>query len=320
MGLLLASPSPTVAARRHRVCAASPTPAHVPHASLRDFIRTMRAEPAAEFHTDDAAAGFGVPPFAFIRSFKRLTGLSPQRFRAALRIEHAKRLLVDTDRPVTDISFDVGYNSLGTFVRTFTALVGISPGQLRRLARGCDPMAILGTTPIFGLPPADGPVIYGAIEPPFPHGALLAVGLFPQGLPAGLPFDGCFVDPGAPDFRLAWPRERRRTSLLAAAVGAFSAIDAWAGRLPDVEVCSLSLPDPACAGKDEPIRIRLRPLAITDPPFLTPVPLLMLLQSWRSALQAHEINVMAEKRPALPRNRSALGICNPGEAPTFEGA
>jgi transcriptional regulator GlxA family with amidase domain len=40
-------------------------------------------------------------------------------------------LLRETDRSVTDICFDVGFNSLGTFSRTFRAIVGESPSAYR---------------------------------------------------------------------------------------------------------------------------------------------------------------------------------------------
>lgn len=257
-------------------------PAYVSHSSLCEFIRTMRTEPATEFQTRDAAASFGVSPFTFIRAFKKLTGLSPQRFRAALRIELAKRLLVETDRPVTEISFDVGYNSLGTFVRTFSALVGVSPGQLRRLARGGPACEILADG-LGGAPrPTNLSRLYASIQQPMPPGTMVAAGLFPQGFPAGLPFDGCFVDPAAPDFRLVWPPGRRRACLLAAAVGPVSLHDAWAGRLSEIHVSSLSVPSRSCDRRDSSIALRLRPLEESDPPFLTPVPLLMLIQSRRA--------------------------------------
>lgn len=258
---------------------AEPVPSdrlEAPSSSLRRFIAAMRARPAAEFRTEDAAADFGVTPFGFIRAFKKLTGLSPQRFRAALRIERAKRLLVETDLAVTEISFDVGYNSLGTFVRTFTALVGISPLQLRRLARGGVPHEILGGDRLAPTVSAKSPSVSATLQLPLPEAALMAAGLFPQGLPAGRPFDGCFIDPKAPAFRLAWPAGRRRISLLAAAIGSFSIEDAWAGRLSGVQVASRSLSALPSARGGAPLVLRLRPLLETDPPFLTPVPLLML--------------------------------------------
>jgi AraC-like DNA-binding protein len=41
-------------------------------------------------------------------------------------------LLRETDRPVTEICFDVGFASLGSFGRTFRAIVGLTPSEYRR--------------------------------------------------------------------------------------------------------------------------------------------------------------------------------------------
>ncbi len=45
-------------------------------------------------------------------------------------------LLRDTGRPVTEICFDVGFNSLGTFSRTFREVVGESPSRYRERFAG----------------------------------------------------------------------------------------------------------------------------------------------------------------------------------------
>jgi AraC-like DNA-binding protein len=249
---------------------------------LTGVIREMRDDPSRDFKTSLAAARLAVSPESFIRAFKQVTGLSPQRFHAALRIESAKRLLVETNRPVTEISLDVGYSSLGTFVRTFALLVGVPPGQLRRLARGDGlSAAAAAAAAAFGSGLRGDPASALAVRlQAIPAGRMLAVGLFPQSIPAGLPFDGCFVDPLAPTATLAWPSGCRRVSLLAAAIGPFCIRDAWAGRLDALHVCQNSVvPSARAAG---PLPLQLRRLAETDPPFLTPVPLLMLLQSGRS--------------------------------------
>lgn len=73
--------------------------------------------------------------FHFSRVFKEATGVSPVRFLSAVRIYQAKRMLLNTDMTVTDISFAVGYNSLGSFTNHFTASVGVSPGRFRRMQR-----------------------------------------------------------------------------------------------------------------------------------------------------------------------------------------
>lgn len=72
--------------------------------------------------------------FHFSRIFKEATGVSPGRFLSAVRIYQAKRMLLTTSLNVTDISFAVGYNSLGSFTNHFTDSVGISPSRLRHMS------------------------------------------------------------------------------------------------------------------------------------------------------------------------------------------
>jgi len=74
--------------------------------------------------------------FYFSRIFRAATGTSPGRFLMAVRLYQAKRLLLATSRSVTDISYQVGYNSLGTFTSRFTSGVGVSPARYRHLS-GC---------------------------------------------------------------------------------------------------------------------------------------------------------------------------------------
>ena len=55
----------------------------------------------------------------FARSFKEAFGLPPHRYLLTRRIERATALLRETDLPITDIAFQTGWGSLGTFGRTF---------------------------------------------------------------------------------------------------------------------------------------------------------------------------------------------------------
>jgi transcriptional regulator GlxA family with amidase domain len=78
-------------------------------------------------------SGVSAPHFA--RSFKDAFGLPPHRYLLTRRIERAKALLRDTDQPITDIAFETGWNSLGTFGRIFRDITGESPSELRRRER-----------------------------------------------------------------------------------------------------------------------------------------------------------------------------------------
>lgn len=67
----------------------------------------------------------------FARSFKDAFGVPPHRYLLTRRIERAVALLRDTDLSITDIAFQTGWNSLGTFGRTFRDVTGESPGTIR---------------------------------------------------------------------------------------------------------------------------------------------------------------------------------------------
>ena len=67
----------------------------------------------------------------FIRSFRSVFGETPHRYLQRRRVERAMFLLRETDRSITDICFDVGFTSRGTFSRTFREIVGENPSDYR---------------------------------------------------------------------------------------------------------------------------------------------------------------------------------------------
>ncbi|HST37815.1 MAG TPA: helix-turn-helix transcriptional regulator [Allosphingosinicella sp.] len=77
----------------------------------------------------------GVSEAHFARSFKEAFGLPPHRYLLTRRIERASALLRDTTLPIIEIAFGTGWNSLGTFGRTFRDITGESPSALRARAR-----------------------------------------------------------------------------------------------------------------------------------------------------------------------------------------
>ncbi len=67
----------------------------------------------------------------FIRTFRATFGETPHRYLQRRRVERAMYLLGQTRRAITDICFEVGFTSVGTFSRTFREIVGESPSQFR---------------------------------------------------------------------------------------------------------------------------------------------------------------------------------------------
>jgi AraC-like DNA-binding protein len=67
----------------------------------------------------------------FIRTFRATFGETPHRYLQRRRVERSMFLLRETDRSITDVCYDVGFTSLGTFSRTFRDIVGVSPTEYR---------------------------------------------------------------------------------------------------------------------------------------------------------------------------------------------
>jgi AraC-like DNA-binding protein len=67
----------------------------------------------------------------FARSFKEAFGVPPHRYLLTRRIERAVAMLRDTDLPITEVAFQTGWKSLGSFGRIFRDITGQNPASLR---------------------------------------------------------------------------------------------------------------------------------------------------------------------------------------------
>jgi transcriptional regulator GlxA family with amidase domain len=101
---------------------------------LRRLLRAKDRMDAASFEAWPVrrlASVSGVSPAHFARSFAAAFGTPPHRYLLTRRIERATALLRDTDLAITEIAFETGWASLGTFGRVFRDITGQSPGELR---------------------------------------------------------------------------------------------------------------------------------------------------------------------------------------------
>jgi AraC-like DNA-binding protein len=84
---------------------------------------------------ENAAKQACLSPFHFNRVFAQVFGETPHEFVTRLRVEEAKWLLLAGDRSVTEICFEIGYESLGSFSARFRSLTGLAPSEFRRQGR-----------------------------------------------------------------------------------------------------------------------------------------------------------------------------------------
>jgi len=100
---------------------------------VRDRIDREHAQPLdVEALARDAHMSAG----HFSRQFRLAYGESPYSYLMTRRIERAMALLRRGDLNVTEVCFEVGCTSLGTFSSRFTELVGVPPSTYRRESSG----------------------------------------------------------------------------------------------------------------------------------------------------------------------------------------
>jgi AraC family transcriptional regulator len=101
--------------------------------AVEHVVAVMRNQYCERLSVPDLAAETFFSPFHFSRIFRRETGVTPCQYLTAVRLFEAKRMLLTTSLNVADIACRVGYPGVGTFTTRFSRLVGMSPGNYRRL-------------------------------------------------------------------------------------------------------------------------------------------------------------------------------------------
>jgi AraC-like DNA-binding protein len=96
----------------------------------------IEANSHLDIELEDAARQARVSPYHFLRLFSAALGVTPHQYLLRSRLRHAARCLTEDDKPVTDIAYDVGFNDLSNFVRTFHRAAGVSPLKFRQASRG----------------------------------------------------------------------------------------------------------------------------------------------------------------------------------------
>ena len=109
------------------------------------FIQQKNTEPPIikrakeyieEHHTEEvslarAAKAVNMSTFYFCKMFKKVTGINFTDYLSRVRIEKAKNLLLNPNLRVSEIAFEVGFQSLTHFNRVFKKLLGQSPTEYR---------------------------------------------------------------------------------------------------------------------------------------------------------------------------------------------
>lgn len=95
-------------------------------------VRMIDNEPAADVSLDHLASEAHASPYHFLRTFQRVTGVTPHQYVLRMRLRRAAVRLATEPTRVIDVAFDSGFRDLSNFNRTFRAEFGVSPRMYRR--------------------------------------------------------------------------------------------------------------------------------------------------------------------------------------------
>lgn len=100
----------------------------LPFENAVSYIEEHFSEPITLAELAETA---GISRKYFSEYFKKVSGKSPFEYLAGYRVERAAELLLHTDRAVTDIALDCGFNDLSYFIKTFKRQTGTTPAKWR---------------------------------------------------------------------------------------------------------------------------------------------------------------------------------------------
>ncbi|HEX6035094.1 MAG TPA: AraC family transcriptional regulator [Anaerolineales bacterium] len=104
------------------------------HESLWRARELMDAQYTQPLDLDALARTANFSRYHFLRAFRRAFHVTPHEYLTRKRIERAKELLAQSELTVTEICFEVGFESLGSFSTLFHKSVGWSPSIYRARA------------------------------------------------------------------------------------------------------------------------------------------------------------------------------------------
>lgn len=99
----------------------------------------MREHLSSSQGLEEIAIQLGVSYSWFRKAFKKYTGISPAQFQMNLRLQYAKELLMNSDKSISEIAYELNFESTGQFSTFFRHRAGMTPKEFRARASAPGP-------------------------------------------------------------------------------------------------------------------------------------------------------------------------------------
>ena len=99
---------------------------------IKTILTYIKDNYKEKIYISDLAEQVSLNEQYFCRFFKKAIGRTPMEYVNEYRIKQTRRLLEETDLPVTEVCLECGYNNMGNFLREFRRQTGATPLQYRK--------------------------------------------------------------------------------------------------------------------------------------------------------------------------------------------
>ena len=111
---------------------------------VNDIIQYMEGHYSEYITLDTLACVFYISKYEISRKFTKYMGINYIQYLTRIRIENSKKMLISTNRTITDIAAYVGFANPTNFTRVFKKAIGMSPSEYRKFQRDLKYKGITG--------------------------------------------------------------------------------------------------------------------------------------------------------------------------------
>jgi len=105
---------------------------------VQTIIKYINENLQNELSIDEIAGSCYMSKYHMCRKFKDETGTTIGNYIKLQRIYLSKKLLADKESRISDVALETGFSDTSHFTKVFSAEVGITPSQYKKLASGKD--------------------------------------------------------------------------------------------------------------------------------------------------------------------------------------
>ncbi|TAL57237.1 helix-turn-helix transcriptional regulator [Pandoraea sp.] len=116
-------------------------------ARVAQSVREIEHRSGTPLSLSGLAGEAGLSPYHFLRTFERVTGLTPHQYLRRTRLRNAAARLLSDDAKILDVALDSGFGDVSNFNHAFRAEFGLSPRAYRRQGAPRASESALGSQP-----------------------------------------------------------------------------------------------------------------------------------------------------------------------------